>query len=108
MKKKLTLFLSLLCIIAMLLPTAVSALPPSSYVGEAEALRNDAFKDYQPTYSGSSFTGYPGPYTVGYFRASIAFFAARATPPVVTRGRMAACIFPAPTVSQAMAPTSAT
>ena len=67
MKKKLTLFLSLLCIIAMLLPTAVSALPPSSYVGEAEALRNDAFKDYQPTYSGSSFTGYPGPYTVGYF-----------------------------------------
>ena len=70
MKKKILAFLALLCLASMLFPTAVSALPPSDYAPEAEALRNDAFKDYQPTYSGTSFTGYPGPYTVGYFPVS--------------------------------------
>ncbi len=70
MKKKILAFLALLCLASMLFPTAVSALPPSDYAPVAEALRNDAFKDYQPTYSGTSFTGYPGPYTVGYFPVS--------------------------------------
>ncbi|MBO5051408.1 MAG: right-handed parallel beta-helix repeat-containing protein [Clostridia bacterium] len=70
MKKKLTLFLSLLCVAAMLFPTAVSALPPSDYAPEAEALRNDAFVTYKPTYTGAAFDGYSGPYTVDTFPLS--------------------------------------
>ena len=70
MKKKLTVFLSLLCVAAMLLPTVASALPMSDYTGQAEALKNHAFYDYFPTYTGNNFDGYSGPYTVGSFPLS--------------------------------------
>lgn len=70
MKKRSTVFLCLLCAAAMLFPTMAAALSPGDYATTAEPLRNDAFADYMPTYSGTTFTGYPGPYTVGSFPLS--------------------------------------
>lgn len=70
MKQRSMVFLCLLCAAAMLFPTMATALSPGDYAASAEPLRNDAFADYMPTYSGTTFTGYPGPYTVGSFPLS--------------------------------------
>ena len=70
MKRSFTLFLSLLCVVAMLLPIAVTALPASDYAGTAETPRVEAFADYLPTSTNNVFNGYPGPYTVDSFKTN--------------------------------------